>query len=515
MSAHFPLIGSDSSHPANSLPVAGPLALNQIVDITLVLRRSSENPTAECPTPLSRENFFKNHAVNLDDVDAVRAFANENRFSVSKICPEARSVTVSGELGKLAALFQADLRLSRIDDATYRTRTGTLHLPRRLRGRVVAVLGFDERPSSVTYRNFQPRSTAPHGYSPREIAKAYNFPTNIGAGQTIALIELGGGYRESDLKTYWKQVGVQDVKVSSIGVDGATNAPIGDPNSEDGEVVLDIEVAGAVAPGANIAVYFAPNTDAGFLAAVQAAIHDKVRNPSVISISWGAPESQWTEQSMNAFNAAFNDAALLGITVCVAAGDNGSSDGVGDKKNHVDFPASSPWVIACGGTRLVIKDGVIDSETTWNNGRNEGATGGGVSSYFPMPNYQAGVKIPKPTAGHNTGGRGIPDVAGVADPQTGYQVLVDGESSVVGGTSAVAPLWAGLIALCNEQLGKNLGWFNPTLYSTVAAHKVLNEVSQGTNGAFHASEGWDCCTGLGTPNGMALLDLLKTRLTKA
>jgi kumamolisin len=214
---------------------------------------------------------------------------------------------------------------------------------------------------------------------------------------------------------------------------------------------------------------------------------------------------------MNAFNAACNDAALLGITVCIASGDNGSSDGESDKKNHVDFPASSPWVIACGGTRLSSRDGKIASETVWNDGTRGGSTGGGVSSYFPTPSYQATLKVPKPTSGKNLNGRGVPDVEGVADPETGYRVLIDGQPGVVGGTSAVAPLWAALIALCNEQLGKNLGWFNPALYGTVAQHKVLRDITEGTNGSFRALSGWDCCTGLGTPNGTALLNLLQQK----
>jgi len=273
--------------------------------------------------------------------------------------------------------------------------------------------------------------------------------------------------------------------------------------------VLDIEVAGAIAPGAHLAVYFAPNTDAGFLNAINAAIHDTLRKPSVISISWGAAEIEWTAQSKDAFDAAFQDAALLGISVCAAAGDAGSSDDEEDHQNHVDFPASSPWVLACGGTRLITKDGKIKSETAWNNSASGGATGGGVSSYFPEPTYQSHLKIPRPAGRTNQTGRGVPDVAGVADPDTGYRVFVDGVESVVGGTSAVAPLWAALIALCNEQLGKNLGWLNPKLYGTVSLQQSLRDVTSGSNGAFYCSKGWDCCTGLGTPNGTVLLEILK------
>src|SRR5581483_6765925 len=269
-------------------------------------------------------------------------------------------------------------------------------------------------------------------------------------------IELGGGFRSSDLQKYWKQIGLSNVSVTAVSVDGAQNAPVGDPNSADAEVVLDIEVAGGVAPGAKIAVYFAPNTDQGFLDAINAAVHDSVRKPSVISISWGAAESEWTAQAMDAFNAAFHDAALLGVTVCTASGDDGSSDGESDGHDHVDFPASSPWVLGCGGTTLVAKNGKISSETVWNGGRNGGATGGGVSSHFSKPSYQANINVPAPKGTANSNGRGVPDVAGVADPNTGYSILVDGELGVIGGTSAVAPLWAGLVALLNQQLGKNL-----------------------------------------------------------
>jgi kumamolisin len=300
------------------------------------------------------------------------------------------------------------------------------------------------------------------------------------------------------------------VSVTAVSVDGARNAPAGDPNSADGEVVLDIEVAGGVAPDARIAVYFAPNTDQGFLDAINAAIHDTSRKPSVISISWGAAEKEWTPQALNAFNAAFHDAALLGITVCAAAGDDGSSDGESDGRSHVDFPASSPWVLACGGTRLLGSNGQIQSETVWNDGTNGGATGGGVSAHFSQPSYQTGINVPKPTGTANSTGRGVPDVAGVADPETGYSILVDGQQGVIGGTSAVAPLWAGLIALFNEQLGKNVGWLHPAIYGTFAQHKALRDITSGTNGMYKANPGWDACTGFGTPNGQAMLSLLKS-----
>jgi kumamolisin len=263
--------------------------------------------------------------------------------------------------------------------------------------------------------------------------------------------------------------------------------------------MLDIEVVGAIAPQAVIAVYFAPNTDAGFLDAITTAIHDATNKPSILSISWGGPESSWTQQSMTAFDSAFQAAAALGITVCVASGDNGSSDGVTDGADHVDFPASSPFALACGGTTLRVSGNTIGSETVWNDGAQGGATGGGVSSFFGLPAWQDGLQVTK-TSGGTTPltARGVPDVCGDADPETGYDVRIDGTDTVIGGTSAVAPLWAGLIARMNAANGSPVGYINPQLYSHPS---VLNDITLGNNGDFEAAPGWDACTGLGSPNG--------------
>ena len=231
------------------------------------------------------------------------------------------------------------------------------------------------------------------------------------------------------------------------------------------------------------------------------------RKPSVISISWGGAEDSWTQQSQAAMNAALQDAATLGVTVTAAAGDNGSTDGVGDGGLHVDFPASSPYILACGGTTLEGSGNTISSEVVWNEiANNEGATGGGVSNAFALPAYQSSAGVPaQPKTGFV--GRGVPDVAGDADPTTGYLILVDGQNAVVGGTSAVAPLWAALIALINQQLGSPVGFVNPALYGL---QNSFNDITTGNNddsnlGYFSARAGWDPCTGLGSPNGAAIL----------
>lgn len=285
-------------------------------------------------------------------------------------------------------------------------------------------------------------------------------------------------------------------------VGGAANHPTGNPNGPDGEVVLDIEVAGAVAHGAKIVVYFAPNTTKGFLDAVNAAVHDTTQDISVLSISWGAAESAWTPRAMNALNGAFQTASLLGISVFCASGDNGSDDGVGDGRAHVDFPASSPFAVGCGGTTLEADGTAITREEVWNE---DGATGGGVSDHFPVPPYQDDLR---PTSANPPGtrhGRGVPDVAAVSDPRTGFRVLVDGQSMVIGGTSAAAPLWAGLTARIQQAAGQRVAPVHATLYRSPGAFR---DIRAGDNGDYAARHGWDACTGLGSPRGEALLAAL-------
>ena len=261
------------------------------------------------------------------------------------------------------------------------------------------MFGLDERPQAKAHfrrltAQIGPKAAGDTSYTPIAVSKLYDYPaTGNGSGQTVAIIELGGGFRSSDLKTYFSGLGIKTTpSVTAVSVDGAQNQPVGDPNSADGEVLLDIEIVGAIAPGARIAVYFAPNTDQGFLDAITTAVHDNVRKPSVISISWGGPESSWTAQSLTAFDQAFQDAGVLGVTVCCASGDDGSADGVTDGAAHVDFPASSPHVLACGGTRLESSKNKISKEVVWNQGAGNGASGGGVSGTFPVPVYQASVK---------------------------------------------------------------------------------------------------------------------------
>jgi kumamolisin len=425
-------------------------------------------------------------------------------------------VVLSGTVANFQDAFGVTLENYEHAEGSYRGREGVITLPPELKDVVQAVMGLDNRPQARAHfrgvRRAATPAAAPVSYTPTTIASIYGFPEGTGAGQTIGIIELGGGTRAADLKTYFESLGMAPPSLVSVSVDHGRNHASGGANGPDGEVMLDIEVAGAVAPGAKLVAYFSPNTDAGFLDAVTTAIHDTTHKPSVISISWGGPESSWTAQAITAFDQAFQDAAALGVTVCVAAGDNGSGDGVNDGANHVDFPASSPHVLACGGTSLQSSGNAISSETVWNDGANGGAGGGGISTAFTtVPTWQTGLSAALTTGGSVAlTGRGVPDVAGDADPETGYQVRVDGSNTVIGGTSAVAPLWAGLIARLNASRGAPLGFVNPLLYGAPAA---FNDIVSGNNGAYAAAKGWDACTGLGSPIGDSLAKVLASGTT--
>lgn len=505
---------------------AGAVDPKERIVVSIVLRRGSpKNALAAAKSAatkaaprsrkyLSREQFVRRHGASAADVAKVRSFAKQYGLKVASEDRATRTVKLSGTVQAFNDAFETDLRRYEHSWGTYRCRTGALTIPAGLKSVIEGVFGLDNRPQAKTH--FRVRKVSPGirahavavSYSPLQVAQAYAFPAGTtGSGQCIALIELGGGFKAADLSSFFKNLGITAPKVAAFSVDGAKNSPTGDSNGPDGEVELDIEVAGAAAPGAKIAVYFAPNTDQGFIDAVTAAVHDSKRKPSIISISWGGPENSWTEQARNALNSAFEDASTMGISVLAASGDDGASDGSTDGRATVDFPAASPYVTGCGGTKLTISGSSIGSEQVWNElSSDEGATGGGVSENFALPTYQKSAKVPK--APNGFAGRGVPDVAGNADPATGYDIFVDGQRAVIGGTSAVAPLWAALLARINESLGKSVGFLNPVLYST-KAKPTFHDVTSGSNGGYSAGRGWDPCTGLGSPNGAALLAALK------
>jgi kumamolisin len=508
--ARIPLKGSEKT-PLPGSRAVGPADPTERLQVSMLLRRRGQREFQErvhritkgdrSVGILTREQFAHHFGADPADIAAVKAFASTYGLSVMQESVVRRTVVLAGTVAQVEPAFGVRLQNFDHPDGTYRGRQGVIELPSELHGLVEAVLGLDNRPQARTHFRVLPQKKKAQSaaFTPVQLTTLYNYPQATGSGQTVGIIELGGGFTASDLQTYFSKLKIATPTVTAVPVDGAQNAPTGDASGPDGEVMLDIEVIGAVAPQATIAVYFAPNTDAGFLDAITTAIHDTTHKPSVISISWGSAESNWTQQSMTAMDSAFQDAATLGVTICVASGDGGSSDGVSDGADHVDFPASSPYALACGGTTLHASKTSITSESVWNDGAQGGAGGGGVSSFFALPSWQSGLQTTD-SSGKKTelSKRGVPDVAGDADPQTGYDVRIDGTDTVIGGTSAVAPLWSGLLARINELTGKPVGYIQPLLYKSPSA---LRDITQGNNGDFYASTGWDACTGLGSPNG--------------
>ncbi len=549
--------GSERTAPTGARIVAE-VDPKQLLTITVRIRRPVDNDqlrsealalSQRAPGErryLTRTEFAAKHGADEADLAKVAAFAHEHGLIVADSSRAKRLVKLSGTIEALSNAFKIKMHRYAHANTSYRGRIGPICVPVDLAQIVVGVQGFDNRPvarphyrhrkKAIVTQRAAPATAQENSFSPLEIANLYAFPEGLdGKGECIALIEFndlntttnvvtGGGFSESDLQAFFSNLKLPTPQVVVVSVDGGANKPGPNPNS-DAEVTLDLEVAGAIASGAKFAIYFAPNTAQGFIDAVTRAIHDAENAPSVVSISWGSSEDSLPQQFLDNLESVLQDAATLGVTVCCAAGDYGSPNmPTNDPNNpwdglpHVDFPASSPFALACGGTKLLGSANGIVSEQVWNEGAQAGAGGGGVSNKFARPEYQASLNIPTSPKGNN--GRGLPDVSANADPETGYQVFLSGHPGVIGGTSAVAPLWAGLLARINQGLVKKgksrVGFLNPLLYeSSIAKGGVFADIVSGNNdntgtlgGRYTAGPGWDPASGLGSPNGATLLSAL-------
>lgn len=498
---YVPLPGSERrSVPGERIGETDP---SREIEISLYLKDEIDSAPRR-----SREELRKARTERLAGVfAAIAGFAAEQGLQVTERHPARRLIKLRGPAAKLEQVFGTKLHEVERGNVRFRVRTGTLSVPQDLLDKIESVLGLDSRPAATPKIVFPRVPAAAVGHRPNEIAALYEVPAqSYGAkGQCIALIELGGGFTASDTDAAFGAMHLPAPGVVAVGVSGGKNAP-GKDSGSDGEVALDIQVAGGVAPGAKLVLYFAPNTDQGFVDATTQAVHDEGNNPSVISISWGSAEVNWTKQAADSMNSAFADAAALGVTVCAASGDGLATDGVTDGSVHVDFPASNSYVLGCGGTRINSSAGKITAETVWNS--EGGGSGGGVSSLFPLPAYQKNSNVPVSISTHKAG-RGVPDVSADADPATGYRVIVSGQEQIIGGTSAAAPLWAGLVALINSQRGSPIGQPHAQLYTNA---KAFRDITRGNNRngdlGYVANTGWDACTGLGSPDVPALLAAL-------
>jgi kumamolisin len=463
----------------------------------------------------------------------IESFAAKYGLQILNRDRARRCVVLSGTIAAFSKAFAVEFAFHQHRGHQYRSHQNEIQLPSDLAEVVEAVLGLENRPLMSHHAFAHAKPTTVHT-NPEDVAKAYQFPTGVdGTGQRIAIVELGGGFYESDLKAYFKKLNLKMPKVTVIELDGQRNDPStknqireildamgvlddtatkSSMSSADStkalwtiEATLDTEIAGSFANGAEIIVYFAPNNSQGKYHALSTAIHSEEHPPTILSCSWGAVEETLSADFVQAADRLFQDAALRGITVCFSSGDKGEDpDKNGNPRVH--FPASSPNVLSCGGTHW--ETGIPLQEVVWNEKMPTYTpqTGGGVSKLFGIPSWQSSADVFSKTGKE---GRGVPDVAGKADMTTGYEMIVGGYSVTMGGTSSAVPMWAGLIARLNQELGKNIGYLTSLLYEAAFADSV-NDITQGNNGAhYHAEPGWDACTGLGTPNGAKLLAALR------
>ena len=452
------------------VPLPGARALGRAnphttIDVSLKLRRKAEiaDLTGRPAATMSREELAEKYGASADDIDkVVQAF---QKLGLKRVEANAatRTVRLSGTIEQMENAFGVKLFDYAHPEGNYRGRVGAVSVPSEVKDIVQAVFGLDNR--RVAKRRRHPVHELSKSktlripsswYIPSQLAAHYNFPTGDGTGEAVGLLEFGGGYFPADLQEFCKLAGVGMPTVVPVSTDGtATNSRDG----AEGEVMLDVEVVAGICPKSTIVVYFAEWTEQGWITAMDAVIQDKTHDPGVISVSWGAPEDTdiWTDQAMTQMNETFKEAALLGITICIAAGDDGSSDADMDGHAHADFPASSPYVLAVGGTTIPTKGGT-GPDIVWKEGDglradNGGSTGGGVSAKFDRPPWQEGITVASVNPGAIVG-RCVPDVAANADWNASpYLLVVDGKVQGNGGTSAASPLWASLVTLVNQARG--------------------------------------------------------------
>jgi kumamolisin len=472
--------------------------LKQHIDLTLMLRSdltARGHPTAHRDLVA---RWASNAGVQVTGEDAV-----------------TRRLTVSGEADRLAGLFGVRLERfaleARGNEREYRGFTGPVWLPAALAGVVTGVFGLDDRPIARMHLRTLAQGRMPAiAYDPPHLAEIYRYPRlpNDGEGMELVagMIELGGVTHPLDVALGFSRLGLEPPVIENVWLDGV--APLPDPEGADVEVALDYQVLGAMvmamAPKARltIVVYNAPNSERGFIDAVATAAGDQRRRPAAVSISWGAPEDHWSVQGMRAMDSAFAIGSRRGVTYSAAAGDAGSTNNETDRRQHAEFPASSPHVWACGGTTLIASDDRIVSESVWNElDSGAGAAGSGVSRVFATPAYQSGAGLRPRSADDGLPGRGLPDGSGNADPLTGWNIVALRELRTTGGTSAVAPMYTALWTLLAGLRGEPLGAPHPMLYA--AGGHGFNDVQAGnTGGPYVATKGWDLASGWGSPRGV-------------
>ena len=551
LSGHHAIAGSERK-PMPGARLLGPLEANEKMDVSIIVRRRTDGPAMPDGTYwqanppghrqfLSPEQFEKAYGAAPAEVDAVVRWADANGLSVREKKPGRRTVVVNGTAAQINNAFGVQLNkyeapwpsrhkvMHRSGEAApeqatqvHRGFEGVIHVPAELAASVIDVVGLDNRHRGGKNDGDPPNT---HPLAVTEIAQLYQIPNTGAEGQVIGIFNGNGGggnYDPTDItKCFENQpAGYQTAPTINnvdLTVDGTTYS--NDPSGFlDLEISQDIQIASIVAQGATVNVYCTTDTEDGWLAYLNEIIMPTLGepSPSVLTSSWYLGHDGSDAPSLlNALSAKFADLTTLGITVFNAQGDMGSNDGSGLAICQVQYPASDPSVTSCGGTTIGNVSGSTFEEWVWND--DTGETGGGVSDFFPVPAYQTEAGLAPVSKNDGKVRRGVPDVAGNASPNAGYTGIYMGGSGVIGnGTSAVAPLWAGLTAVMNQALGQPIGFLNPTIYAL--GESVFHDITSGDNNPndgsgcpfYTAGPGWDACTGWGSPNGAELLGALQT-----
>lgn len=523
------------------------LAADHPVQAKLAARHTGHGPV------LDDDELAAYVAPRADAIAAVEAFAAAAGLKVVGRSRLRRELVLEGSAYAIEDAFGGSRAQQGPGVATARA------LPEPLVGKVRTILGLDRR----GLQRPELHDHMPEGSRlwPTQVAEHYGFPPGVdGRGRRIAVVELGGGFYAEDVAAYMAAMRLPPPNITCISVDGATNSPLdratihailddldaGVPKPEiqrkygekfqdfadTAEATMDVELVAALAPGASIDVYFAKWDELeGLHRALQAIVEQPPElRPDSISVSWGGVECEVAPSIMQAIDQDIELACLRGITVCCASGDYGSLDFPLGKEPrqqaNADFPGSSPWALACGGTTLVLADAGIDGQIAWNSVSNgqRMATGGGMSGFFRRPGYQRDLVTPpvgntwiqEGEVRSTFSGRWLPDVASSADPNVAYHVILAGRAFAGFGTSAAAPLWASAVAIMVKVLGRPLGWINPRLYGA-RKPRGLTDIDVGNNQIspnpsipyYRAGRGWDPCTGFGTPRVIELIEWLR------
>lgn len=513
------------------------------IEVTLSLRAPEMPSPNEMPAKaLTREELASKYGAKQADADKVTKSLAKYHLKIEEVSLASQSIRVSGTVANMESAFGTRLGMYRAaDQGDFRGREGSLQVPAELDGIVTGVFGLDER--QVARRKLATATVTPGAahklapFGPADLEKRYKFPPNQGVGQQIGIAEFGGGYFAEDLVQFCQKYNISPVPTVTtvdVGLQALTLADIqamspADRQNELGasmEVNMDIQIVATLAPKAEIFVYFAPFTQKGWVDLLNKLISGAPAKPMTLSVSWGLAEDSpdWTAAARTQINARLEAVALLGITVCVSSGDDGSGDAVGDAHAHVDFPSSSPFVLSVGGTMITGTAAKPIEQVWWvspgeRNGHGGGAGGGGVSVVFNRPSWQ-NVTV-KSVNQPSIDGRVIPDVCALAGPPL-YDLIFVGKDFPNGGTSASTPLWAALLARINASLvpAKQQRFLTPLLYQNGTNGQPRGktgcvDITIGQNAShpdpgvgYQAQAGFDAVSGWGAPNGTALLAVL-------